>query len=132
MRDFFGYNVHYVMNVTDIDDKIILKARYDYLLKTFEDHHASTGLSQELLGIIKEAWSVYFRKGLKKLAPKAPPEEPQDPEDDAAWEEISRRIVQDSLWLQKASETEPKTTMWYEALVSYFAYKILISSCNRV
>ena len=26
MRDYFGYNIHMVMNITDIDDKIIKRA----------------------------------------------------------------------------------------------------------
>jgi cysteinyl-tRNA synthetase len=30
--DYFGYNVFMVMNVTDIDDKIILKARHNALV----------------------------------------------------------------------------------------------------
>jgi cysteinyl-tRNA synthetase len=25
MTDYFGYNVHFVMNITDIDDKVCLK-----------------------------------------------------------------------------------------------------------
>jgi len=29
MTDYFGYNIKYVMNVTDIDDKIIRKAAQD-------------------------------------------------------------------------------------------------------
>ena len=29
MSDYFGYNIHHVMNVTDIDDKIIRKAMQD-------------------------------------------------------------------------------------------------------
>jgi cysteinyl-tRNA synthetase len=31
MRDYFGFSVRFVMNVTDIDDKIILRSRYHYL-----------------------------------------------------------------------------------------------------
>jgi cysteinyl-tRNA synthetase len=32
MEDYFGYNILYVMNVTDVDDKIILRARRGYLV----------------------------------------------------------------------------------------------------
>ena len=28
LSDYFGYDVFWVMNITDIDDKIILRARY--------------------------------------------------------------------------------------------------------
>lgn len=116
MRDYLGYDIHFVMNITDIDDKIILKARHTHLLEEYRSQNAQQGLSKPLMDDIKQAWSVFFRKTLKKLAPKPPPGEPEEPEDEAAWEEISRRMVQDSVWLQKSIDTEPKTSMWYEAL----------------
>lgn len=31
LSDYFGYNVFYVMNITDIDDKIIKRARQQHL-----------------------------------------------------------------------------------------------------
>lgn len=36
MEDYFGYNILYVMNVTDVDDKIILRARRNHLLDQFK------------------------------------------------------------------------------------------------
>ena len=36
-QDYFGYNVFYVMNVTDVDDKIIIRARREYLLAQYID-----------------------------------------------------------------------------------------------
>lgn len=35
LEDYFGYNVQYVMNITDVDDKIILRARRNYLLSQY-------------------------------------------------------------------------------------------------
>lgn len=35
LSDYFGYDVLYVMNITDIDDKIIKKARKEYLFKKY-------------------------------------------------------------------------------------------------
>ncbi|KFM24979.1 Cysteine-tRNA ligase, cytoplasmic [Auxenochlorella protothecoides] len=35
LEDHFGYDVRYVMNVTDIDDKIILRARRNHLLEAY-------------------------------------------------------------------------------------------------
>eukprot|EP00899_Mesostigma_viride_P011633 jgi/Mesvir1/20470/Mv12360-RA.1 len=35
LEDYFGYEVFYVMNVTDVDDKIILRARRNYLLERY-------------------------------------------------------------------------------------------------
>jgi cysteinyl-tRNA synthetase len=34
-QEYFGYNILYVMNVTDVDDKIINRARRNYLLDHF-------------------------------------------------------------------------------------------------
>ncbi|KAK7082265.1 hypothetical protein SK128_026045, partial [Halocaridina rubra] len=36
MQDYFGYAVNFIMNVTDIDDKIIKRARTKYLVKEYE------------------------------------------------------------------------------------------------
>jgi len=35
LEDFFGYDVNFVQNVTDIDDKIILRARQTYLFDKY-------------------------------------------------------------------------------------------------
>ncbi|SCV03230.1 LANO_0G02938g1_1 [Lachancea nothofagi CBS 11611] len=35
LQDYFGYNVQFVQNVTDIDDKIIIRARQSYLFEKF-------------------------------------------------------------------------------------------------
>ncbi len=37
LESFFGYDIFCVMNVTDVDDKIILRARRNYLLKQYRD-----------------------------------------------------------------------------------------------
>lgn len=36
LADYFGYSVKYVMNITDIDDKIIKRARQNYLFEQFK------------------------------------------------------------------------------------------------
>lgn len=40
MSNYFGYDVLYVMNITDIDDKIIKRARQNYLFQNYikENH----------------------------------------------------------------------------------------------
>lgn len=35
LADYFGYNIQYVMNITDIDDKIIKRARQNYLYEKY-------------------------------------------------------------------------------------------------
>ena len=36
LQDYFGYNITAVMNVTDVDDKIIARARRNYLLSQYK------------------------------------------------------------------------------------------------
>ncbi|XP_068987795.1 cysteine--tRNA ligase, cytoplasmic isoform X1 [Bombus flavifrons] len=41
LSDYFGYDILYVMNITDIDDKIIKRARQNYLYEKYiEENHA--------------------------------------------------------------------------------------------
>lgn len=40
LSDYFGYDILYVMNITDIDDKIIKRARQNYLYEKYiEENH---------------------------------------------------------------------------------------------
>ena len=41
MSDYFGYNVTFVMNITDVDDKIILRARRNFLMKRYKEQAKS-------------------------------------------------------------------------------------------
>lgn len=47
LADYFGYDVLYVMNITDIDDKIIKRARQNYLFDQYvaENHTLDETLS---------------------------------------------------------------------------------------
>ena len=42
LEDYFGYEVFSVMNNTDVDDKIILKARRSYLYDKYEKENNQT------------------------------------------------------------------------------------------
>ena len=39
LKDYFGYSILYVMNVTDVDDKIIRRAKRNYLLQQYQTQH---------------------------------------------------------------------------------------------
>ena len=43
MEDYFGYDVVYQINITDIDDKIILRARQNHLLAVWKEETLGTG-----------------------------------------------------------------------------------------
>ena len=63
LTDYFKFDVQFVMNVTDVDDKIILKARKE---KLFSDFKASKGVP-EVLSTTKDAFSEYLTKKLPGL-----------------------------------------------------------------
>ena len=122
LRDYLGYDVHFVMNITDIDDKIIIKTRHSYLIKQFRSQHPS--LTRPLLQTVQEAWSAYFVKNLERFAPPVPPQEQLDGlvrdaekarAGEAGFEELAR-LRQDPAWLKAVSEKEPKFGMWFAAL----------------
>lgn len=53
MTDYFGYDVAFLMNITDIDDKIILRSRQNYRLAEYEKQKPS------LANVIKEAKAAF-------------------------------------------------------------------------
>ncbi|KAI1437504.1 cysteinyl-tRNA synthetase [Xylaria sp. CBS 124048] len=61
---YFGFNVKFVMNFTDIDDKIILRARRQRLLETEKKKEHSDA---ELAEIGMAAFRAYARSNLPKL-----------------------------------------------------------------
>lgn len=70
LQDFFKFKVHFVMNVTDVDDKIILRARQRHLLAklqagelTIDDRKAPDGLREIGLAALEK----YVGKNLKGI-----------------------------------------------------------------
>ncbi|KAJ3300840.1 hypothetical protein HK104_000034 [Borealophlyctis nickersoniae] len=62
LEDYFNYDVTYVMNITDIDDKIIIGARHKHLFDGFKAENQT--LSAALIQQVKEAWSKYVTDNL--------------------------------------------------------------------
>ncbi|CAD7088885.1 unnamed protein product [Hermetia illucens] len=56
LSDYFGYNVQYVMNITDIDDKIIKRARQNYL---YDEYVKSVKSLEQLLSDQKEVFGAF-------------------------------------------------------------------------
>lgn len=69
MTDYFGFKVRFVMNTTDVDDKIILRGRQQYLLARFKKQHATENdsVSAALLAATEAAFQQYVRKHLPSL-----------------------------------------------------------------
>ncbi|KAL9931189.1 hypothetical protein V8E36_008077 [Tilletia maclaganii] len=121
LRDYFGYDVHLVMNITDIDDKIIVRARHRYLLARYKKDNADKGVSKELVDTVRTAWTEFFKKTLQPLAPPTAPLDDGDVPseravEDAQWETLSRLRSSDPEWVRTTSEKQPKFSMWFTAL----------------
>jgi cysteinyl-tRNA synthetase len=76
MKDYFGFRVKFVMNTTDIDDKIILQGRQQYLLARFKQEHAAEDdmVSDSALTAVKAAFRHYIGKNLPSLPSDTRPE----------------------------------------------------------
>lgn len=88
LRDYFHFNVRFVMNITDVDDKIILRARQRHLYDEYKkDHRYSYQQSPSCNGPetdyclpryiddqvrqdVRQAWHYYIQKNLKRIGPK--------------------------------------------------------------
>lgn len=65
LEDYFKYDVLFVQNVTDIDDKIILRARQQYLFENLKKETAQ--LDENIIQQTEEAWLEFANAKLKKL-----------------------------------------------------------------
>ncbi|KAK8186968.1 cysteinyl-tRNA synthetase [Phyllosticta capitalensis] len=65
MRDYFKYDVRFVMNITDVDDKIILRGRQQHLLSQYTSEHPE--LNNEVQETAAEAFAAYVKKNLPLL-----------------------------------------------------------------
>uniref|UniRef100_F1L1Z1 cysteine--tRNA ligase n=1 Tax=Ascaris suum TaxID=6253 RepID=F1L1Z1_ASCSU len=59
MQHYFGYDVHYVMNITDIDDKIIKRARQNHLLDAYMSQEASKMDVTKVIKDVLDALEVF-------------------------------------------------------------------------
>ena len=67
----------FVENITDVDDKIILRARQKHLLEQFKKEHAASAdvsIPEAVQQAAKAAWKQYQQKNLPLLPPQASPE----------------------------------------------------------
>ncbi|KAJ3509023.1 hypothetical protein NLJ89_g5438 [Agrocybe chaxingu] len=110
MTDYFGYDVHFVMNVTDIDDKIIERARQNHLLETFISQ--TDALTPALLAKIRDSWKSYVRTRVSKGVPEA--QKAAEGNEDVAWSNISQNY-QTAEWKQECLKRDEKFDMHYSS-----------------
>lgn len=58
LRDYFQYDVFYCMNITDIDDKIIRRARQNYLFEQYREQKPSAAQLLKDVGDAMKPFSV--------------------------------------------------------------------------
>ncbi|KAG9009680.1 hypothetical protein FRB94_011685 [Tulasnella sp. JGI-2019a] len=113
--DYFGYDVHFVMNITDIDDKIIIRARHNYLIDQLNAE--SSSLSKSLITQSSEAWSKYFTsKVLARFSPNDRPKTESAADVDAAWLHVLEKEKSDEKWWSEAKAADEKFTMHIASL----------------
>ncbi|KAF8813902.1 hypothetical protein BYT27DRAFT_7180683 [Phlegmacium glaucopus] len=108
LTDYFGYDVHFVMNVTDIDDKIIERARQDHLFDTFRSQ--TNALTPNLLSQVRDAWRTYVRDRVSKGVPENL--KPTDGNEDEAWTRISE-LYRNAEWRQESLKREGKFDLYF-------------------
>uniref|UniRef100_A0A6A7G2T0 Cysteine--tRNA ligase, cytoplasmic n=1 Tax=Hirondellea gigas TaxID=1518452 RepID=A0A6A7G2T0_9CRUS len=66
LEDYFGYDINYVMNITDVDDKIIFRARRTYL---FDEYCANVDKLEfsKVVSDIDEGFSICRSKLLESI-----------------------------------------------------------------
>ncbi|KAJ3129374.1 hypothetical protein HK098_001475, partial [Nowakowskiella sp. JEL0407] len=65
MVDYFGYDVTYVMNITDIDDKIIISARQQHLFTKAKSQ--ITAFSDDVISTVQTAFEKFVTQRLGDL-----------------------------------------------------------------
>ncbi|KAK0937052.1 cysteinyl-tRNA synthetase [Friedmanniomyces endolithicus] len=72
LSDYFKFHVTFVMNITDVDDKIILAARQQHLLSQWLAKHAS--VDSEVRDATAKAFRAYVEKNLPLVGGETTPE----------------------------------------------------------
>ncbi|KAF2220700.1 tRNA synthetases class I (C) catalytic domain-containing protein [Elsinoe ampelina] len=66
LKDYFKFQVNFVMNITDVDDKIIIAARQQHFLRQYKERHPN--IEPDVLDASNQAFQTYLLKNLPLLA----------------------------------------------------------------
>ncbi|PYH97971.1 cysteinyl-tRNA synthetase [Aspergillus ellipticus CBS 707.79] len=72
LRDYFKFDVEFVMNITDVDDKIILRGRQQHLFNKYITAHPT--VTPDVLETARLAYIAYIKKNLPLVDPETKPE----------------------------------------------------------
>lgn len=67
LRDYFHFDINFVMNITDVDDKIILAGRKRYLYRQYQEKHRY--IDDVVLADVLKAWRMFIAKRLPRISP---------------------------------------------------------------
>ncbi|KAG0059548.1 hypothetical protein BGZ89_000307 [Linnemannia elongata] len=104
IEDYFGYNVLFVENITDIDDKIIKRARQNHLFNNFKA--ATTTVTPEAIAKAEAAWKLYADSELKAIDATAADQ----------WVAFVEKINKDAALKSSLTTAHPKFPMHFSAL----------------
>lgn len=65
LAGYFGYNLRFVQNITDVDDKIILRGRQQHLLAHFRTQNPT--VTEDVIATTVKAFDAYVKKNLPLL-----------------------------------------------------------------
>ncbi|RKP25303.1 tRNA synthetases class I (C) catalytic domain-containing protein, partial [Syncephalis pseudoplumigaleata] len=65
LEDYFNYDIQFVMNITDIDDKIILRARQNHLFEQLKGR--TTAITGELVAQVDDAFGSFVAQKLGRF-----------------------------------------------------------------
>ena len=129
MADYFGYDVQFVMNITDIDDKvmspdqfpsnsglkdlkIIERARQNHLFETFRSQ--TTSLTAALVDKVRQSWRSYLRTSVNKGVPEK--DRASEGNEETSWSRISE-LYNNPDWKQECLKRDEKFDMHYSSAV---------------
>lgn len=89
LTNYFGYQIHFVMNITDIDDKIIRRARQNYL---FEEYVKKNLPLEQFIADVNTSMEIFREKRLEN----------KDPDKAIMMERIVKGVEEAEINLRKA------------------------------
>ncbi|KAI8993929.1 tRNA synthetases class I (C) catalytic domain-containing protein [Trametes punicea] len=110
MTDYFRYDVHFVMNITDIDDKIIIRARHNHLISNLRSE--TTSLTQALIDRVWNAWTSYVQSKVSRGL--AESERPPTGGEKEQWPMLVESF-QRKEWRQQGLQRDEKFEMHFNA-----------------
>ncbi|KAF9950404.1 hypothetical protein BGZ72_007955 [Mortierella alpina] len=108
IEDYFGYNVLFVENITDIDDKIIKRARQNHLFNNFKA--ATAAVTPEAIAKAEAAWKLYAEAEIKAMDATAVDQ----------WAAFAEKINKDAALRTTLTTAHPKFPMHFAALQEAF------------